>query len=327
MNLGASGSLQYLDDNYVDWAACIPPYLQKLHLGKSVPSCGLLRHMILAMPHLKDVRVNHLMDNYWETDVAAFDPEGDLVGKCQWTNLHCRCFPDFREINLFASLDNVAFWATDDLCTDRWHLSHVPPQGHQQQVAAVASAVAKIVSANGFVTDRFPFTKDRYFQLHWARPPSTEEALAILRALAPFARMLPAIDLTSWFITKEVADSLVTFFIQTKAIRLSLRYIRGEDALQRLDIVSRLMAHDVVSTFDFTSWDGELVRLIAAMVTFIPRTLNLNFEYDVEDMDAPWSIRDRFELTTEMEKSNQRRHACLSTSHHWYLLNSTDHLR
>ena len=279
-----------LEDLHVDWAACIPPNLQKLHLTWEFPPLDLLEHMVLTMPCLRDVKVNKCLE--WS---EPFGAEADLVGQCKWEKLAVNGLLTFRDINLFPDLDGVTITSYHEDCRYCWTLDASNPD-LEQELASAAEKLAELdVSGNDWLLSLT--TGKKFLNLEWLgswgrvqtspRHPNLDQALAVIRALAPLAERLPALDLTSWLVTKELMDQVDATLSHTTSIIISSRLIQG-CARQRLATISRLISLEAVTSITFSGWDAEAMQIVLAAALHAPRamTFKLRKGYGYPDCEA-----------------------------------------
>ena len=190
-----------MDDAGIDWAACLPAGLTKLHLWRVVLHRSLLQQL-LRMPHLEDVQA-------WSISTHDDDLSRPVQSDaCAWRKLQLgNMFPDFQEVCRFSTWPSgvklIETQCLEGPYTFHWRLG----QPSVEQTAAVATAAQRLSTCD--------FSSSGTFKLSWQKwqgvghhISDAAAAADVISALAPLAGSIPALWLVDWPISTLLLDEL-----------------------------------------------------------------------------------------------------------------------
>ena len=245
----------------INWVACLPAGLTKLHLNEVNLHHSLLQHLV-RMPHLVDVQAWSLSSE----DELHMPVQSD---SCAWRKLQLGCmFPDFRDVCRFSTwpssvqvveIDRPDRSCFEDVLTScQWMLD--PPSAAQTD--AVAAAAQKLATCN--------ISLSGTFTVIWKQMPDIASSTAdILSALAPLAGRIPSLGLRNWPITSALLDELVLSLPHTHTLVIEEECTISSEAWVRLLTLSS------VTTLTFLA-KVPLAEAVALAVS-VPRAIHLSF--------------------------------------------------
>ena len=213
----------------IDWAACLPAGLTKLHLWRVNLHRSLLQQLV-RMPLLVDVQAWSLSDY---KDDMSMPVQSDT---CAWRKLQLgNMFPDFREVCRFSTWpSNVKLVETQCLegpYTFHWKLG----QSSVEQTDAVATAAQRLSTCDLSSSGTFKLSCWQNWQgvEHHTGISDAAAAVGIISALALLASSIPALWLIGWPISASLLDELAWLLPYTHTLIITDCTI-GEDARARL---------------------------------------------------------------------------------------------
>ena len=274
-----------LDIAGIDWAACLPPGLRKLHLPATHLHHELLDHLV-QMPGLEDVAALSL--SIMRERLGA---ERTLRSEaCTWRALKLVLLPNFQRVCSFTAwpagmqLAQLKRLSGDGpLC---WKL--IPLLGYaarQHQVQAVAAAAARLATCSC----RDLAWHGRTFSIGWFRNWDTEDvflpepadAAGVISALAPLANKIPTLCLKNWEVTAELLDEIALALPQTHGLLLKSCFVDS-------GAWTRLLSLSSVTELGFSGEHPlrEQVTLLEAtsFALSVPRAMTLWFGGDRGDV-------------------------------------------
>ena len=236
------------DNAGIEWAACLPAGLTKLHLNSVKLHHALLQHLV-SMPSLVDVRA-------WSLSVGNDDLQTPVQSDaCAWRKLQLsENFPDFRDVCRFTT------WPSNvELIGSHFHWNFDPPSAAQTD--AVATAAHRLSTCN--------LSSSCTFNLSWKDAPDVATIADIISALAPLAGGIPALCLEYCPITAALLDELALSLPHTHTL------IFEDGCAIYSDAWVRLLTLTFVTTIYFNS-KINLGKALA-LATSVPRGMSLSF--------------------------------------------------
>ena len=250
----------------IDWAACLPAGLTKLHLWRVALHRPLLQQL-LRMLLLVDVKA-------WSISTHDDDLSRPVQSDaCAWRKLQLgNMFPDFREVCRFSTWPSgvklVETQCLEGPYTFHWKLGR-PSVG---QTGAVATAAQRLSTCD--------LSSSGTFKLSWhigvcrrgmwqrEGPQISDDAAAagIISALAPLAGSIPALWLDNWPVSASLLDELAWLLPYTHTLIIT-------DCTISEDAWARLLRLPSVTAFSNRS-EVPMVEALAPAVQPVPQSLS-----------------------------------------------------
>ena len=210
-----------------DWKLCLPIHLKRLHMEGITIDLLLLRILAGGMPHLEYLSAKQ---------IVPLQKQEVQSEACRWKELALNVFPDFNTITAFTTwppnLRMSSSHSNDEFSPSAIWKFNTPAERGEMELMASAAMRLKRGSLDEDMFASWNDDEDRGIGMFCltAWPGVDVDGVesfsnivcgGVINVVAPFAAMLPALELSSWFVTKGVIDEMAQHLPKLRKVKFS----------------------------------------------------------------------------------------------------------